>query len=130
MIDLDLYLARTCGLMAELQIPVRDTYSQDCNLDDFYSNDGRYCGPRLLEVRYEDYDGIARMKPKKVYDVPPLRSAAYDAVSIVVPSRYLASGRDDPIVHELVHFLQHNTVKEESRYIQFDGTNYDQYLCQ
>jgi len=129
-IDLDLYIARTCVLMAELQIPIRDTYSKDDNLDDFYSNGGRYGGPRLVKVSYEDSDGISEMKANRIYHVPPLRSAAYDAFSIVVPNRFRADGRDDPIVHELVHFLQHNTVEEDSRYIKFNGTNYDQYLCQ
>ena len=34
------------------------------------------------------------------------------------------------MVHELVHFLQHNTIEEDNAYVPFDGQNYPGYLGQ
>ncbi|MBX9431636.1 hypothetical protein KY487_20510 [Ralstonia pseudosolanacearum] len=116
--------------MAELRIPARDTFHETHNLDDYYSNGNRYDGPRLLKIQWVDTVGFPEMKASKIYHAPSHASAAYDSYSILMPHRYRDSGRDDPIVHELVHFLQHNTVDEDSRYIRFDGTNYNAYLEQ
>lgn len=115
--------------MSELRIPVRDTYSEATNLDDFYSNGNQYNGPRLLRIDWVETSGYPEMAGK-VYNVPHRKSCAYDAYSIRMPNRYKDSGRDDPIIHELTHFLQHNTIAEDSRYIAYDGTNYEAYLLQ
>lgn len=124
------YLIKTLSLMAELRIPARDTFHETHNLDDYYSNGNRYDGPRLLKIQWVDTMGFPEMRANKIYHAPPRASAAYDAYSILMPHRYRDSGRDDPIIHELVHFLQHNTVDEDSRYIRFDGSNYNAYLEQ
>jgi hypothetical protein len=116
--------------MAELRIPARDTYCETQNFDDFYSNGNRYGGPCLLKFEWTETAEFPEMKANKLYHIPSRASVAYDACSIVMPHRYLDSGRDDPIVHELVHFLQHNTVDEDSRYIRFNGANYNDYLKQ
>jgi hypothetical protein len=50
------------------------------------------------------------------------RSVAYDAYWIRVSPKFQSIGRDDPIIHECVHFLQPNTHEEDAAYIQFDPT--------
>lgn len=124
------YLFKTAALMNELRVPVRDTYDPTINFDDFYSNGNRHHGPRLFKIEWVDTAGFPEMKGNKIYHIPPYQSAAYDANVIIMPSRYKSIGRDDPIVHECVHFLQHNTVEEDLRYIKFTGANYTEYLSQ
>lgn len=126
--DLRLYLTRTLNRMAELRIPVRDTYSEELNLDDQLSN-GRPGGPRLLRIDWIETGGYPHTK-SKIYEVQSRKSVAYDAYTIVVPTRYRGSARDDAIVHEVVHFLQHNTREEDGGYVHFVGDNYLAYLAQ
>lgn len=126
----DVYLDKTLALMNEFHVRIRDTYDLPSNADDFYSNGSRYDGPRLFKIDWVDTVGYPEMKSNRVYQIPGFQSAAYDAFMIVMPSRYKSIGRDDPIIHECVHFLQHNTVEEDSKYIRFTGQNYVEYLVQ
>lgn len=125
------YIAKAIKLMEELRVPVRDTYSESHNFDDFFTNGKRCNGPRLLKIEWVETTttGFPEVK-SKLYPIEQHASVAYDAYSIVMPNRYLETGRDDPIIHELVHFLQHNTTDEDSRYIKFNGRNYSEYLAQ
>jgi hypothetical protein len=116
--------------MKELRVPVRDTYCHTNNFDDFYTNGNRYNGSRLLKIEWVETEGFPAMSADQIYQIPSYQSAAYDAYSIVMPNRYKIMGRDDPIIHELVHFLQHNSTEEDSRYIKFTGQNYSEYLGQ
>ena len=124
------FLDKTIELMSEFGIPVRDTFLADRNLDDFYSNGNRFDGQRLFDVEWAVTDGFPQAKPKKKYEIDGFQSVAYDSYKIVMPVRYKANGRDDPIIHECVHFLQCNTMNEDNNYIQFTGDNYNQYISQ
>ncbi|NVD74549.1 hypothetical protein D0T25_30160 [Duganella sp. BJB488] len=126
----DHYLKKTLALMSELGIRVRDTYSETDNFDDYYSNGNTYGGRRLFTIGWEDTSGYANVGAKKNYSIPGRQSVAWDAYRITIPERFRAQGRDDPIIHECVHFLQHTTAEEESKYVQFDGNNYLAYLTQ
>lgn len=123
-------LAKTIELMSALSIPVRDTFRPDSNLDDFYSNGNCYGGPRLFDVEWAVTDGFPQVKANKKYEIRGFQSVAYDNYKIVMPERYKNNGRDDPIIHECVHFLQCNTTNEDNNYIQFSGNNYIQYVSQ
>ena len=116
--------------MNELRISIRDTYRDTENLDDFYSNGSRYNGPRLLKIEWLETTAFPEMTANKIYTIEQFNSSAYDGYTIRMPVRYQPLGRDDPIIHELVHFLQHNTSDEDSRYVTFTGSNYREYLEQ
>ena len=126
------YLKLTAQLMTEYRIVVRDTFTFDAgsNLDDFYVNGKKFGGPRHFRIDWVETKGFAETKSKSIYDIPGRQSAAYDATTILAPLRFKESGREDPIVHECVHFLQHNTQEEDRRYVRYDGTNYPAYLMQ
>lgn len=125
------YVAKTIELMEELRVPVRDTYSEAQNFDDFFTNGNQLNGPRLLKIEWVETTTTGYPEVKgKIYPLKQHASIAYDAFSISMPNRYLETGRDDPIIHELVHFLQHNTTDEDSQYISFNGQNYYEYLSQ
>jgi hypothetical protein len=66
----------------------------------------------------------------KICKVPGCNSMGYESANILMPTRFRESGRDDIIVHECVHFLQHNTEEEDRRYIRFQNGNYFQYFAQ
>ena len=126
----DRYLAKALALMSKFGICARDTYRSDANWDDFYSNGDCYNGPRLFKIEWADTIKYAKVEANKKYSVPNFNSVAYDAYRLVMPERYRSNGRDDPIIHECVHFLQHNTMEEDNNYINFDGHNYIQYVSQ
>lgn len=126
----EVLITKTLKLMSDFSIPVRDTFTTECNLDDYYSNGNTYNGPRLFRVEWEDTDEFPTARANKKYEIRDLRSVAYDDYRIVMPKRYMTSGRDDPAVHECTHFLQHNTVGEDNCYIQFSGSNYMEYISQ
>lgn len=130
--------------MNGLGIPVRDTYIPTFNLDDFHSNGDTWNGPRLLRIDWNaDAEG-ATAGARKKYTVPEFqirgasvqtRSVAYDAYWISVPQRFKDIGRDDPIIHECVHFLQHNTHEEDATYVMAPfkdptGIQYLRYIAQ
>jgi hypothetical protein len=127
------YLKLTSGLMGELGIPIRDTFSFERNLDDFYTNGQVYGGQRHFMIESDPAALVASMSANKTYEVPSLLSVAYDRYRISVPPRLQAAGRDDPVIHECVHFLQHNTTAEERSYIKFacgSEQDYRAYLSQ
>lgn len=114
------YLKLTKELMDEFRIPVRDTFSFEAAATD---DRGR------MTIEWVETQGPTEMK-SKAYPVPGRKSMAYESACILVPTRFKGRGRDDIVVHECVHFLQHNTREEDREYIQFDGRNYPQYLAQ
>jgi hypothetical protein len=129
-VPLNDYLLKTAALMKDFHIRIRDTYIVSSNLDDFYINGDRLDGPRHVKIEWVETDGFSEVKAKKIYGLQGYSSAAYDTYRIVVPNRYQRIGRDDPIIHECVHFLQHTTVDEEQRYVKFTGQNHAEYLGQ
>ena len=114
------YLKTTAKLMAELRIAVRDTFSFDSVAEP---------GIGQLNIEWIETDGFTEMK-SKYCKVPGRKSMGYESANIRVPARFRECGRDDVIVHECVHFLQHNTLEEDRQYIQFSGPNYVNYLSQ
>jgi hypothetical protein len=126
------YLRRTIELMLEFGIDVRDTHKEDCNYDDFYTNGNRLNGPRLFKIEWSSTAQVAQCRPKKIYELPPFKSAAYDTFRIEVPIRFRDDGRDDAIIHECVHFLQHTTVAEEKAYVHWTAVapDWDRYVQQ
>lgn len=117
------------SLMIEFEIPIRDTWNgyDGYNYDDFYSNGNVYNGKRFLKVMYKE-NGTADVAGKKVYTIPGFKSAAYDSFEIRIPNRLCHLKH--VVIHELVHFLQTNTVDEEKQYINFNGNNYLNYIAQ
>lgn len=117
------------NLMRETNIEIRDTWNGwlGFNYDDFYSNGNSYGGKKLLEIVTKE-DGISGMEGNKIYTVPNFKSAGYDNVKIKIPKRL--SHLKHPIVHELVHFLQHTTVGADKYYIPFKTNNYKEYVSQ
>lgn len=125
------YLKVTHGLMTELGIRVRDTFSFRANFDDHNSN-GKYDGPRLLKIEWTTDVDRATVSAKK-YEISGQASLAYDGYKIRVPPRFQAAGRDDPVIHECVHFLQHNTKAEDDAYflpVDSSPLAYARYLAQ
>lgn len=49
-----------------------------------------------------------------------------------MPDKYRKMQRADPVIHECVHFLQHQTTEEERGYIncKADRSNYREYISQ
>jgi len=125
----DHYIDLTLGLMLELGIEIRDTYEPNNNRDDQHTN-GRRGGPRLFSIVWEQTDAFPRAEPAQAYAIAGFKSIAYDSYKILIPERFRDSGRDDQIVHECVHFLQHSTNEAEGDYIQFAESNYLQYVSQ
>ena len=123
-------LDKTCVLMSELGFKVRDTYQACHNFDDFYSNGNKYDGPRLVSLEWVPTSDFPKIDVKKKYEIPNFQSVAYDTYKILIPDRYRSNGRDDPIIHECVHFLQHNTTAEDNSYIRYSGSNYREYISQ
>jgi len=121
----------TEGLMRDLRIPVRDTWHglAGKNLDDWFSNGCRYDGPRLFSISADNSVPTAQQSANRRYNVLPCLSLAYDAVHIRYPQR-LSNRRDEILVHETAHFLQHNSAQEEKNYISFNGQNFLYYMAQ
>lgn len=116
-------------LMNEANIEIRDTWKGwlGFNYDDFYSNGNSYGGKKLIEIVTKE-DGMSGMEGNKIYKVPNFKSAGYDNVKIKIPKRL--SHLKHPIVHELVHFLQHTTVDLDKEYIPYNPNRYKEYVGQ
>jgi hypothetical protein len=125
----DAYLNTTLELMKALGLHIRDTFDVSHNLDDYYSNGDRFCGPRLLKIEWNDSAVTATASANKKYEIPGRQAIAYDAYKIVVPTRFQTAERDDPVVHECVHFLQHTTTTEDSSYIPATNQPLAAYLA-
>ncbi len=117
------------SLMMESKIEIRDTWKgwSGFNYDDFYTNGNSYGGPKLFDIIIKK-NGRSDIRANKVYTIPGFKSAAYDDYKVRIPKRLLALKH--PIIHEIVHFLQHNTVELDKNYIDFDETNYKEYVSQ
>jgi len=128
------YIEKTLKEMRALGVHIRDTYAPPLNFDDFYANGNTYGGPSQFRIQWMETDDFAGVGGHKAYEVPGKVSIAYDAFRISMPVRFKDAGRDDPIVHECVHFLQHQTMAEEKSYIQFANTgspvDYLRYVSQ
>jgi hypothetical protein len=74
-------------------------------------------------------ENTAQVKSRR-YSIDKFSSVAYNEYKIVVPAHYRASDRLDVVIHECVHFLQVNSLTDESNYIRFNGVNYKDYLTQ
>ncbi len=105
--------------MADLGIKLRDTFDWNRNLDDWYANGKQFGGPRQVAVKVLD-DLDKSQVHGKTYEIPGFACIAYDSYQLQIPKRLLDAGRDDPVVHEAVHFLQWNTRADEKAYRGFD----------
>lgn len=116
----------TENLMLEYGIPIRDTWKgfEGFNYDDFYSNGNSYGKKKLIKITVKE-NGFAGIKAKK-YHIPNFNNIAYDSYEICVPQRLV--GFNHPIIHEIVHFLQANTMEEDKNYIEYTGKDILQYL--
>lgn len=118
----------TQKLMKKYDVKIRDTYKglYGDNLDDYLVNNRRYFRKRHLKIKYENISYTSM--EGRIYYVPYYRSAAYDECTIIIPNRL--KQKNNPIVHELVHFLQHNTMEQSKKYIKYKGNNFDEYVMQ
>lgn len=117
--EVNIFLDVTFSLMEYLGIEIRDTFSKSNIYDHHWANGGIYNGQRQIRLYWTDSYTIATSGGKK-YDVPNqgLTSQAWDLFWATIPPIYRDQQRNDPIVHECVHFLQHSTAADESNYIQ------------
>ena len=116
-------------IMKRLGIPFRDTWNGwgNNNLDDYHTNGG-YGGPVQFRIEFDANVKYCQVAGNKRYSVPSYKHIAYDGYRIQVPSRM--QDRVDVIIHETAHFLQVSTREEESNYVDFNGSNYEQYISQ
>jgi hypothetical protein len=126
------HIQMTLELMTDLGFKVRDTFKPDKNLDDFHSNGRKYDFPRLFHIEWVNTtdSGYAEVHAKRAYTLDNYTSQAYDAYTILIPTRFKDQSRDDPIMHECVHFLQHANREDERDYVHYDGKNYMIYVSQ
>ncbi len=122
-------IEQTEQIMNRLGIPFRDTWNGwgNHNLDDYYTNGG-YGGPVQFCIELDANVKYCQVAANKRYSVPDYKHLAYDGYRIQVPSRM--QDRADVIIHETAHFLQVITSEEESNYVDYDGSNYEQYISQ
>lgn len=123
------FLSIVENLMTESNIEIRDTWKgwSSFNYDDFYTNGNSYGGTKLFDIIIKE-NGRSDIGANKVYTIPNFKSAGYDNFQVRIPKRLLALKH--PIIHEIVHFLQHNTVELDENYVVFDETNYKEYVSQ
>jgi hypothetical protein len=95
------------ALMKKASIEIRDTWDgyEGENYDDIITNLGRTDGPKLVDI-IKVKDGLARLETEN-YTLPGFNSLAYERAKILIPLRLI--NKIHPIIHEAVHFLQHNT---------------------
>lgn len=119
--SVDEYLHTAEHHMAELGIKLRDTFAWNRNLDDWYANGNQFGGPRHVQIKVLDELEKSQVHGK-TYEIPNFACVAYDSYQLQIPKRLLDLGRDDPVVHEAVHFLQWNTRADEKAYRAYDPT--------
>ncbi|WP_179019402.1 hypothetical protein [Winogradskyella forsetii] len=119
----------TENLMTESKIEIRDTWKgwEDFNYDDFYSNGNAHKNPKLFDIIIKE-NGHSETSANKSYSIPNFKSLAYDNFKISIPKRL--TNLEHPIIHEIIHFLQHSTAESEKNYIAYNGTNYEVYVNQ
>lgn len=101
-------------LMKIANIELRDTWDGYTgeNYDDLEKNEGRSDGPKSIEIIQVE-DGNARLETKR-YQLDVFNSLSYEDSKILIPKRL--ANKVHPIVHEVVHFLQHNTIELDDSY--------------
>jgi len=116
-------------LMRNNGIDIRDTWTgwNGINLDDYYIN-GNYGGLRRFKIIYAENVEHCQVNAERAYSIPNYLHSAYDGYTIQIP--YRLKNRSDVIVHETVHFLQAITKEEELGYLNFNGSNYTEYVSQ
>lgn len=124
------YINKALKQMKALGFEVRDTYIPHNNQDDFYINGNTYGGISHFRIEWIDTNGCPGIRANKQYSIPNYESVAYDDYRIEMPLRYKELDREDAIIHETTHFIQKNTKDDESNYIQFNNSNYPQYIGQ
>jgi hypothetical protein len=122
-------IEQTEQLMNEFGIPLRDTWAgiTGYNYDDYYSN-GNVCNGKRHFGIIQKEDGFADTKIGRGYNIDGFNSTAYDNYKIRIPQRLLSFMH--PIIHETVHFLQANTLEEDSKYVNYNGQNLTEYIAQ
>lgn len=114
------------SLMMRANIEVRDTWKgyNGENFDDAIQNNGESGGPRLFDI-ISCQEGKARVEGHSIYNINGFKSAAYDNFKVHIPQRLLNSKH--PIIHECVHFLQHNTEEIDKQYIPLKSHSEEDY---
>lgn len=121
------YLAEK--LMKEAGIEIRDTWAgyEGQNNDDLIANKGH--GPRLIAFEVYD-DGTTELRTERV-ELPDFKSLSYENSKIMV-SRHLEN-KAHPLIHEAVHYLQHNTIALDDSYFKVKSKSayhYKQWVSQ
>lgn len=111
------YVAKTTALMEACGVRMRVTYDLEFNHDESFSNGNRPDSHRLMQITWSEDTVSPVAGALKKYSLPGHASIAYDSYRIGIPERYRTNGRDDPVIHECVHFLQHATWDEDHAYI-------------
>lgn len=87
--------------MKETKIQIRDTWKG-------YENEE-------VNFRFGDQDGTWFFEKEKVV-LPGSTSLAYENATIVMPK--VNSDKIHPLIHEVVHFMQHNTLAMDDAYFR------------
>lgn len=97
-------------LMKKAKIEIRDTWNgfDGENYDDLIMNNYRTDGPKSIDF-IKKADGLACFTPKGKNELSGFKSIAYEDSTIYIPERL--ANKTHPLVHEIVHFLQHTTLK-------------------
>lgn len=114
-ININLLVDETYSLMSSYNIRIRDTWNKKSDINKKLSFIFKEVPHTQLVSK-----GIKHSSDKKCLD--------YRLSTIEIPFRL--KNRTDNIIHELVHFLQWNTIEEEEKYIQYDGKNMTEYISQ
>jgi hypothetical protein len=112
-------------LMKKANIEIRDTWDgyEGENYDNLRANGYRTDGPKVFDVQLVR-DGVPRLVTEP-YSLPGHNSLGYEVVKLLIPAR---RGEDiDPVIHEVAHFLQHNTVESNTAYFNMKSQTVEGY---
>jgi len=113
------------SLMRKAGILIRDTWNgyDGENLDDGFENNGQSGGVKLVDIiKIKDGKAAAHGVP---YMVDGYNSVAYDSFKIYIPERL--AYKMHPVIHESVHFLQHNTLELDKNYVEQKSEDIEDY---